>query len=98
MSVVADQRLKDVVAEHPYPLLFATVSGAHLYGFTDADLDRDRAQLECLARGGEVLESLLQPHKHVVLDPGRLVLRLLEHAPIEFEQAKLSIDIGISDG
>jgi predicted nucleotidyltransferase len=27
--------------EHPYPLLFATVSGAHLYGFASADSDWD---------------------------------------------------------
>ena len=25
------------VARHPYPLLFATVSGAHLYGFPSVD-------------------------------------------------------------
>lgn len=29
------------VAEHPYPLIFATVSGAHLYGFPSADSDWD---------------------------------------------------------
>lgn len=28
-------------AEHPYPLLFATVSGAHLYGFASEDSDWD---------------------------------------------------------
>jgi uncharacterized protein len=27
--------------EHPYPLLFATVSGAHLYGFASSDSDWD---------------------------------------------------------
>ena len=29
------------VREHPYPILFATVSGAHLYGFESADSDWD---------------------------------------------------------
>lgn len=29
------------VHNHPYPLLFATVSGAHLYGFPSADSDWD---------------------------------------------------------
>ncbi len=29
------------VASHPYPLLFATVSGAHLYGFPSPDSDWD---------------------------------------------------------
>ncbi|MEE6258987.1 nucleotidyltransferase domain-containing protein [Plantactinospora sonchi] len=33
--------LRSVVAEQPYPLLFATVSGAHLYGFPSRDSDVD---------------------------------------------------------
>lgn len=30
-----------LASEHPYPLLFATVSGAHLYGFPSPDSDYD---------------------------------------------------------
>src|SRR5215510_6032691 len=33
-----DQRLHAIVAAQPYPLLFVTVSGAHLYGFPSPDL------------------------------------------------------------
>lgn len=33
--------LRAEAAAHPYPLLFATVSGAHLYGFPSADSDWD---------------------------------------------------------
>ncbi len=33
--------LEAEVARHPYPLLFATVSGAHLYGFPSPDSDHD---------------------------------------------------------
>ena len=29
------------VSNHPYPLIFATVSGAHLYGFASPDSDWD---------------------------------------------------------
>jgi predicted nucleotidyltransferase len=36
-----DLRLLRQVEFHPYPLLFATVSGAHLYGFPSADSDYD---------------------------------------------------------
>ena len=36
-----DPRLSAEAAEHPYPLLFATVSGAHLYGFPSPDSDFD---------------------------------------------------------
>ncbi len=33
--------LDKIVSEQPYPLLFATVSGAHLYGFPSEDSDFD---------------------------------------------------------
>ena len=36
-----DPRLHRQIADHPYPLLFATISGAHLYGFPSADSDYD---------------------------------------------------------
>lgn len=36
-----DPRLHQQVADHPYPLLFATISGAHLYGFPSPDSDFD---------------------------------------------------------
>ena len=36
-----DPRLKRIVAAQPYPLLFATISGAHLYGFPSPDSDFD---------------------------------------------------------
>lgn len=36
-----DPRLLRQVEEHPYPLLFATISGAHLYGFPSPDSDFD---------------------------------------------------------
>jgi predicted nucleotidyltransferase len=36
-----DPRLHRIVAAQPHPLLFATISGAHLYGFPSADSDFD---------------------------------------------------------
>src|SRR5512135_2764142 len=48
------------LVQHPYPLMFATVSGAHLYGFPSPDSDYD-------LRGCHVL-----PLREVVgLDTGR---------------------------
>src|SRR5204863_1828228 len=43
-----DPRLQRTVAAQPYPLLFATISGAHLYGFPspDSDFDLRGASLE----------------------------------------------------
>jgi hypothetical protein len=36
-----DPRLRRIVAAQPYRLLFATISGAHLYGFPSPDSDFD---------------------------------------------------------
>jgi hypothetical protein len=40
-DVASDPRLKAIVNQHAYPLLFATISGAHLYGFPSPDSDYD---------------------------------------------------------
>lgn len=34
-------RLRPIIEEQPYPVVFATVSGAHLYGFASRDSDID---------------------------------------------------------
>src|SRR5215471_13280340 len=39
--MIIDPRLYRIVAAQPYPLLFATISGAHLYGFPSPDSDFD---------------------------------------------------------
>ncbi len=39
--MLIDPRIQQQVIAHPYPLLFATISGAHLYGFPSADSDFD---------------------------------------------------------
>jgi len=41
MTFPIDPRLERIVAALPYPLLFATISGAHLYGFPSPDSDFD---------------------------------------------------------
>ena len=35
------EKLASHIQAHPYPLLFATLSGAHLYGFASPDSDFD---------------------------------------------------------
>ena len=40
-AVTIDARLPAIAKAQPYPLLFATVSGAHLYGFPSPDSDWD---------------------------------------------------------
>lgn len=36
-----NEKLLPIIASQPYPLLFATISGAHLYGFPSPDSDYD---------------------------------------------------------
>ncbi|MBX7218346.1 MAG: nucleotidyltransferase domain-containing protein [Blastocatellia bacterium] len=62
-----DSRLSEIVAEQPFPLLFATVSGAHLYGFPSPDSDFD-------LRGVHIL-----PIRDVIgLTPGRETIEISE--------------------
>jgi uncharacterized protein len=39
--VIENETLARQVEKHPYPLLFVTISGAHLYGFPSPDADFD---------------------------------------------------------
>jgi uncharacterized protein len=41
-------KLQKQVDSHPYPLLFATISGSHLYGFPSANSDFDLRGAHCL--------------------------------------------------
>ena len=40
-QIINYELLRTQVERHPYPALFATISGAHLYGFPSADSDFD---------------------------------------------------------
>jgi predicted nucleotidyltransferase len=65
--MIIDERVRREVREHPYPLLFATISGAHLYGFPSPDSDYD-------LRGAHIL-----PVGEVVrLDAGRETVEVSE--------------------
>ncbi len=56
--------MQTIIAEQPHPLLFATISGAHLYGFPSTDSDYDLRGVHILPlreviglnRGEETLE------------------------------------------
>lgn len=62
-----EEKLRAVVAAQPYPLVFATVSGAHLYGFPSPDSDFD-------LRGVHVLPA----REAVGLDAGRETVEVSE--------------------
>lgn len=75
------------VAAHPYPLVFATISGAHLYGFASADSDYDVRgahllpfeQIAGLRRGEETVERMSPgpPELDVVTHDAGKFFRLL---------------------
>lgn len=65
MTVDVPPWAAEVAADHPYPLVFTTVSGAHLYGFASVDSDLDlraahilpAAEVVGLRTGPETVES-----------------------------------------
>jgi hypothetical protein len=66
--------VREAVRKHSYPLLFATVSGAHLYGFASADSDWD-------LRGAHIL-----PAKQVLgLNVLEETIELNEQSEIELD-------------
>jgi predicted nucleotidyltransferase len=68
--VARDPRLRAIAAAQPYPLLFATVSGAHLYGFPSPDSDFD-------LRGAHVLP----PEAVVGLEEAEETVEVAERRP-----------------
>jgi hypothetical protein len=72
------------VARHPYPLLFATVSGAHLYGFPSPDSDFDLRGVHILPAKEAV--GLLPKQETVVLSGMRegLEMDLVTHDALKF--------------
>jgi predicted nucleotidyltransferase len=68
VNVSDDPRLRAIAASHPFPLLFATISGAHLYGFPSPDSDFDLRGVHVLplpdvvglVRGRETIERMDQ--------------------------------------
>ena len=72
---IIDPRLHRIVAAQPYPLLFATISGAHLYGFPspDSDFDLRGAHVLPLEKvvGLEVRDETVQQEMIVPPDTGQ---------------------------
>jgi len=84
LPAVARERLRAIASEHEHPLLFATVSGAHLYGFASPDSDFDLRGVHILP-AREVLGLL--PLRETIevsrMEPG-LELDLVTHDARKF--------------
>ncbi|MEM9950428.1 MAG: nucleotidyltransferase domain-containing protein [Chloroflexota bacterium] len=48
MTSKIEPLLQQIVDKQPYPLIFASLSGAHLYGFPSSDSDYDLRGVHCL--------------------------------------------------
>ena len=66
--MIPSRHLERVIAEHSHPLLFVTLSGAHLYGFPSPDSDFDLRGVHLLSapevlgldRGPETIEKMVR--------------------------------------
>ena len=76
-------RLRPIVARQRYPLLFATVSGAHLYGFPSPDSDYDLRGCHVLP-AAEVLGLTVGPDTIESADQTDLDLDLVTHDVLKF--------------
>jgi predicted nucleotidyltransferase len=86
-SVEWPELVTRTVTSHPYPLVFATISGAHLYGFPSPDSDYDirgvhvlpAQEVLGLIRGEETIQTMLDgpPEIDLVTHDAEKFFRLL---------------------
>lgn len=67
--------LTPIIAELPHPLVFATVSGAHLYGFPSADSDVDLRGVHLLP-----ISDLVGLRR-----PAQTITRMWDHSGVEMD-------------
>lgn len=60
---MTDEKLETIIAEQPFPLLFASVTGSHTYGFSSADSDVDVRGVHVLPLGDVI--GLNQPRETI---------------------------------
>ena len=70
--------LEEITKNQPYPLLFATVSGAHLYGFPSANSDYDLRGVHILPKE-ECLSLKKEQETIEVMEEKELELDLVTH-------------------
>jgi predicted nucleotidyltransferase len=87
--VIDFELLKTEAARHPYPLMFATVSGAHLYGFPSSDSDYDIRGVHVLPASDSL--GLLPKRETVEVEGmrGGVELDLVTHDVLKFFSLRL---------
>ncbi|HYO77710.1 MAG TPA: nucleotidyltransferase domain-containing protein [Thermoanaerobaculia bacterium] len=86
-ALVLPELVTQTIESHRYPLVFATISGAHLYGFASPDSDYDvrgvhvlpAPEVLGLTRGEETIETMLDgpPEVDLVTHDAEKFFRLL---------------------
>lgn len=79
-----DSKLINVIAQQPYPLLFTTISGAHLYGFPSPDSDYDLRGVHLLPLSEVVGLKTGQETIEVSGRQGELQIDLVTHEAKKF--------------
>src|SRR5215475_7212872 len=96
-----DPRLHRIVAAQPYPLLFATISGAHLYGFPspDSDFDLRGAHVLPLEKviGLEVKDETVSSEMFVGPDGERVEVGNIEH-PTSNAEHRMNVPLSPGEG
>jgi predicted nucleotidyltransferase len=80
--------LDATIAQHPYPLLFVTISGAHLYGFSSRDSDFDLRGVHILPPR-ELLGMELGPDTITEMTNEELEVDLVTHDAVKFFEMML---------
>ena len=77
-------QLQKIINEQPFPLVFATLSGAHLYGFPSPDSDFDVRGVHLLPL--EAVVGLTEPHETIEVEKieNGLELDLVTHDARKF--------------
>jgi predicted nucleotidyltransferase len=82
------QVLDATIAKHPYPLLFVTISGAHLYGFASPDSDFDLRGVHVLPPR-ELLGLVRGPDTITEMTNEQLEVDLVTHDAVKFFELML---------
>lgn len=82
--MLRDDIIKPYLDKHPWPLLFVTVSGAHLYGFDSPDSDYDLRGAHCMPASAVVGMSPPRETYEVMDLDGEVEMDLVTHDARKF--------------
>ncbi|MEB3829593.1 nucleotidyltransferase domain-containing protein [Phormidium sp. CCY1219] len=89
--MTVNSQLLEIISHQPYPLLFSTLSGAHLFGFPSQDSDYDLRGVHILPLAEVVgLHPLRETIEHFETPDNQLIIDLVTHDIKKFFQLLLT--------